>query len=239
MNAELDALFQRILDDPADDLARLIYADHLEEAGDIEQAAFIRHGIQHPDQAFTCDGDGSVGINCPEFMEKEFPPPYGYTELVESTRTVLCPVCHGQLVQGVPIAFLGEGRWRGHRGFLDQVWCTLLTWRTWGPRLMLTAPVREARMLDHGPGWLTRDPLIRRRNLTHVEFTQRRCWRRRSVYAGTWPASQNYGCYLPDWIFNEMAGGAATDCYVLASEQLAWKALSDAAIRWAEREVTS
>lgn len=40
------ALVRRVIADPGDDLLRLIYADWLEEAGEQERAAFIRHQVE-------------------------------------------------------------------------------------------------------------------------------------------------------------------------------------------------
>lgn len=44
-----DAMLRAIVADPSNDLPRLAYADWLDEAGDDEQAAFIREGLADPD----------------------------------------------------------------------------------------------------------------------------------------------------------------------------------------------
>ena len=41
-----EALFRAILADPDDDTLRLIYADALEEEGDVRRAAFVRTRVQ-------------------------------------------------------------------------------------------------------------------------------------------------------------------------------------------------
>lgn len=53
---ERDQLLRRILDDPADDGARLVYADWLDEHGENERAEFIRVEIELADTGLTeCD----------------------------------------------------------------------------------------------------------------------------------------------------------------------------------------
>lgn len=51
MDRQERILLDAILDKPNDDLARLIYADYLEENGRDSRARFIRWGVENPDHA--------------------------------------------------------------------------------------------------------------------------------------------------------------------------------------------
>jgi uncharacterized protein (TIGR02996 family) len=49
--SDRDALYRAILERPADDAPRLVYADWLEEHGDLERAELIRHMVHFPRDA--------------------------------------------------------------------------------------------------------------------------------------------------------------------------------------------
>ncbi len=52
MLSEKESLYQEILADPDNDLVRLVYADLIEEQGQQYYANFIRHQINHPEEAY-------------------------------------------------------------------------------------------------------------------------------------------------------------------------------------------
>jgi len=63
---ERDALYRAILERPADDAPRLIYADWLEEHDDLERAELIRHMVHFPKDAATYRPPKSASIYWPD-----------------------------------------------------------------------------------------------------------------------------------------------------------------------------
>jgi uncharacterized protein (TIGR02996 family) len=119
-----------ILDRPQDDLARLIFADYLDERHEHDRAEFVRVQCE---LAARATGNR---VSCSEF-----------DKLRERERTLLSTNCldwiysfgDGPVVANVletgPIVQVNHGdAWKNtiqvfHRGFLTQIYCDRETWR--------------------------------------------------------------------------------------------------------------
>lgn len=124
-------LREAICRNPEDDLARLAYADRLEEiGGDPERVAFIRRGIawrnrQH--QVEYCRGNA---VDC---VVREWPDSYAsITRDVTSRRIRHC----------YPV-------WR--RGFIEQVVTTLHLWHTHGRAFVWLHPITRVWLVHTEP----------------------------------------------------------------------------------------
>ncbi len=129
-----EALLRTILDDPSDDVLRLVYADWLDEAGQPDRAALIRVQIElrHivsvdltalearllgkvDDRVWQCRREWAL----PADVRTDWP-----TDV---------------------------GGWEWHRGF-PEVWhCPLALWEAHGSALASTAPVRRVVLTDREP----------------------------------------------------------------------------------------
>jgi uncharacterized protein (TIGR02996 family) len=58
----IDSLLWAILEEPDRDDVRLVYADAIDEAGEIERAAYIRERVLEPYGQLHCTLDGAIGI---------------------------------------------------------------------------------------------------------------------------------------------------------------------------------
>jgi uncharacterized protein (TIGR02996 family) len=131
--AELDgaALLRAVIDEPADDLPRLAYADWLEETGRPEWAErpeYIRLMLRHPRRAdhveyWRGNAAGSPVLQWPDSVYA--------------------------LTGGNPAP---EPAWR--RGFVAGLRCTLAEWLAHGPALAAAHPLQEVRLSDRQPARL-------------------------------------------------------------------------------------
>lgn len=118
------ALLAAVLDDPDDDLARLAYADWLEESGGGPQsahAALVRQQVANPGQRVPGGPHRPLGFVLPGGEACHFGP----FEWVEWFVV--------------------------RRGFVSGFCCTLVAWEEYGPAAVRAHPVTEVRLTDREP----------------------------------------------------------------------------------------
>lgn len=167
-----DALLAAVLANPENDLPRLVFADWLEENGEVERARFIRaqvaceqavrewggRGVKRSEGEMT-DDRRAVWLRMVEAADEaavifathggSFCAPVGPVQYrVEYTRT---EIRFGPrlMASDPPVA-----TFRG--GFVELVECRLADWLAHGPALVRAHPVREVRLTDRGP-WVGSD----------------------------------------------------------------------------------
>jgi uncharacterized protein (TIGR02996 family) len=142
MTDDADALLRAVLAAPDDDAPRLVYADWLEEHGDMDRAAFIRAQIEL--------------ARLPVDHEKR-------TQLVRAERT-LWNRHRIEWTAWVP-------RWAEvttfHRGFLELIRCEAEVYLNRGDEVRLRTPLTGLRL--DGPGHLA-IPVFRGRALDGIRF---------------------------------------------------------------------
>jgi uncharacterized protein (TIGR02996 family) len=136
-----DALLRAILADPSDETLRLVYADWLDENGEVDRAALVR--VQIELDRFASD------------------------ELVVSEQRLLGPVgdrvCQRRRDWALPECVLKEwphdvGGWDWRCGF-PEVWhCPLALWEAHGPALVSARPVRGVALIDRQPASFMSNP---------------------------------------------------------------------------------
>jgi uncharacterized protein (TIGR02996 family) len=132
-----DALLRAVLDNPADDSVRLVYADWLEESGQGERAEFIRVQVELALREFTrMAGDGASA----------------WHRETQRLRRRERAIMHGR---GRWWSDHGPGdritvtEWR--RGFVAEVACACADWLRHGPRLVRLQPLERVRLKDREP----------------------------------------------------------------------------------------
>jgi uncharacterized protein (TIGR02996 family) len=161
----LDDLLRAILADPADDGARLAYADWLEEEGQTERAEFVR--VQCELARIDREEDAwhrPYVVN----GERVTPEPWGTLrrregELLESpcvpggkTNREWWFSPFDEAGEEVPGDFGGSWRrlfeWEFLRGFIESVTCSCADWLAHGPAVVASQPVTAVRLADREPG---------------------------------------------------------------------------------------
>lgn len=154
--SDREAVLKAILDDPADDLPRLAFADLCEEAGDVTRAEFIRVQLEQ--------------ARLPEPEYKTIGPVFGNDgTFYDNGKCVLCRPgqrCQwhalwqraDDLIAGasvppyfnshMPAAILS---WRWTRGFVSYVRCPFDAWRQHGPALAAAHPLERVELSDKRP----------------------------------------------------------------------------------------
>jgi uncharacterized protein (TIGR02996 family) len=178
------ALLRAILDNPADDLPRLVYADWCDEHGEPERAEFVRLQIalhhSDPDRPTFLIDDGDRAKLAPAARrEQEIWAAAVAAETVFDWfpvfpgRTFTSMAGVGHLWDGDPDTYESDGGIRAvaRRGFVDLVACPLSYWLEHGPRVVREHPVREVRVTDREPlpnryggtscSWTFGDPPVR------------------------------------------------------------------------------
>lgn len=171
MNTVQDCFLQEILDNPANDAVRLIYADWLQENGQDERADFIRVQIEYAAlQSDEC-ACGFVGLAANGRW-----PPCDVCRLASRGQELLDVTAHwsGWTRQGfdalaydVGVSTDGERQhvclydnqknilaefWcRFHRGFLGDIDCSLQAWHDHGRMLVRTHPIEQVVLSDKRP----------------------------------------------------------------------------------------
>lgn len=145
-----NALLQAILDNPADDLRRLVYADWLEENGEAERADFMRAWMAAPrkNRLYTSFHNGHWGT-CS--APPDHPGPIAFWAM------------EGKDADSVAWLFAGfteEEHWHLtiRRGFVADVWCPQQAWLDHGPTIVRAHPVERVRLTDVRPVHQDRDP---------------------------------------------------------------------------------
>jgi uncharacterized protein (TIGR02996 family) len=145
-----------IIDDPDDDLRRLVFADWLEEEGHPERAEFIRLCLEYDRmdrKPCGCPDDGNP-IMCPHCRElwrlrreqERFLDP-SKPERDRVFRFADDP----HRVMGLDGYRGPRVEWDWARGFVQEVRCPLAVWRGHGPTLARLHPILVVRLTDREP----------------------------------------------------------------------------------------
>jgi uncharacterized protein (TIGR02996 family) len=129
-----DQLLRRILEDPADTTARLVYADLLEEQGEADRAEFIRAQCQPGE----LDRHASAW---PRWVTLWHAPVRGFTDRLPG------PDWHYLLVEPAPIGTEPWALLRG--GFVEKVVCGSPAWLDHGPAVVAQHPVTQVTLTDY------------------------------------------------------------------------------------------
>lgn len=125
---ERDALLAAILSSPEDDTPRMIYADWLEERGDVERAEFVRGTIARGLKASAEKRDG------------------GWFVHGRNGHTILADLLESELATMMPTAIVGSSVVY-RRGFIDSITISWADWLChyerlfWSPRQTVECPV--------------------------------------------------------------------------------------------------
>lgn len=149
-----DALLRTILLDPADDVARLVYADWLEEHGEPLRAAFIRLQVAEPERAVTFGRKKMPGGRWAWGVTKFGLPNFVRWERLATAlaRTVLPPAVRSLA------AHYRYVRVTIRRGFIADVQLPAGVWERHGPALVREQPIE---VLKIAPRLERRDDLLR------------------------------------------------------------------------------
>lgn len=207
MNNTENDLLRGILDDPASDERRLVYADWLEESGEAERAEFVRKAVQYPHAEFARLTEG---------------PLHPFYLLGMQDKHSARPWHWGDTGEGVVVTDETAGiMYRPDRGFVNEVRCRLEDWTQHGPVIVACQPVTRVVVTDREPA--------DRSSVNGMWY-----WFRDGRNAlGHW----SDGNHLPDLLFRFLTDSASpgTDTIGLPypTRQAALDALSAACVRWA------
>jgi uncharacterized protein (TIGR02996 family) len=134
-------LLQDIIENPADDVPRLIYADWLEENGAEERADFIRQAIAFPHASFVRLTDG----NPFQLLGLEEGEPQPIFDLAKSAA------CHSWMWANTDFGCVIEdlGRhldYREERGFVEGIRCLCADWLVCARDVLAGHPVQTAQI---------------------------------------------------------------------------------------------
>lgn len=138
--SDREALLSSIITNPDDDVARLVYADWLQEHGEEDRAEFIRVQIE---LAKTPDNFKEIKSSCR----------YWGLKSIRSSQSHIrrCKNCQYQRllkreVQLHPIEYTSHFVWT--RGFISEFQGELNLWLTHGPAIVQEHPIQYIRITD-------------------------------------------------------------------------------------------
>jgi uncharacterized protein (TIGR02996 family) len=139
----LDDLLRAVLADPADDGARLAYADWLEEEGQTERAEFVRVQV-----ALAVETRKTYQVRLKRRLKQMC---RGVVTLRRWTWTnyVLDDLGWGLSINGWPfcvVPVVPHATFR--RGFVESVTCSCADWLAHGPAVVAAQPVTAVRLAD-------------------------------------------------------------------------------------------
>jgi uncharacterized protein (TIGR02996 family) len=137
-----------IIADPADDTARLIYADWLEDYDQPDHAALIRVQVELA-QLVAAGGVRRRTVDRARFdelqaQERALLGPPGPPGAQPGRRWAMPPELEGEWPKGV-------GGWDWHRGFPELWWCPLRLWLACGRSIALRTPLQRVTVTDKEP----------------------------------------------------------------------------------------
>lgn len=164
------ALLATILADPADDVPRLILADHLDDCGESDRAEFIRVGIEIASLE-TQAGGGTlvelaggryVALRRRELEILSAPAPRTFKHAGETTivHTTLEDNWLADFLRGVGWQWSGNERVEWRRGFVTSVTCSAAAWLEHGGKIVAVQPVESVTLTGKAPfevpdvGWM-------------------------------------------------------------------------------------
>lgn len=215
------AILKAILDDPADDLPRLAYADWLEESGgDIWHARFIRAQILKARAPGWWECAGTLCCEPRGHVDCEYGDAIRDSDLfLPEAWEAACPAPRPPwLAVAEPEGYVALGLALYRRGFIDEVTCRLDEWREYGPALSLGQPLKKVAVADKGPT-LHFDSSYNRYAYAIEDFPDAPPWR------------------LPSWLADHFPVRPARLCFM--TEQAALDALSAACLGWAKGQAAS
>lgn len=236
------ALHRAILLHPADDDRRLVYADWLEEHGDVDRAEFVRAQVELACMTYrpACDHRYRPATipplptpKCPgcrydkrlralRRRERELWLLLYNRMASEANRAMRLPrvTSEGCSIGWCPTPISTERivtTW--HRGFIDSIECTEAAWREHGSAVMRQHPVTRVVLVDKRPNY-------------QVEWSY--YWFSAKAQGGKLIAQHDLADYLFDLLANSTADTPYDRGY--PTPKAALDALSDAAVLWARLE---
>ena len=211
-----DELLQTILDHPADDTVRLVYADFLEEQGQAERGEFIRVQLRLHQLAAPWPGGmakaGYLASEVEELRGRE-------RELLIAGEQQWIAEAFGGMIHATPEWPDAIQGWEFRRGFVGKIFCSPRCWLAHGREIVRAQPVERVELSDRNPAAIASNISV---------------W-----WDG--PESHNYFClgplysHLTGQPFHANAGNAVGKCY--PSDDAARMALSDALLAWAATDL--
>jgi uncharacterized protein (TIGR02996 family) len=159
----LDDLLRAVLADPADDGARLAYADWLEEEGQTERAEFVRVQV-----ALAVETRKTYQVRLKRRLKQMC---RGVVTLRRWTWTnyVLDDLGWGLSINGWPfcvVPVVPHATFR--RGFVESVTCSCADWLAHGPAVVAAQPVTAVRLADVRPATFIDAPALWQRDMSGV-----------------------------------------------------------------------
>jgi len=144
-------LLQVILDNPADDCARFVYSDWLEEQGQSERAKFIRAQCQLAAWDCTDIGGFGTGSSWQHKCRAKRRGPFPCHELRRREIALLEVMPDGIWFPQEPLGGLRKINCVYRRGFLGETVCTLADWLHYGPVIVRQQPIERVAITDMRP----------------------------------------------------------------------------------------
>jgi uncharacterized protein (TIGR02996 family) len=144
---ERAAFLAAILAAPGDDAVRLVFADWLEEHGDVARAEFIRVQVGLAGVERRAGGPKALGLlkwGHPWRLRAKALRRRGRELLGQDIH--LCLHCDWH----APVPH-GSWEWQYRRGFVDSVACACRSWLARGPAVVAAQPVTRVRLGDQVP----------------------------------------------------------------------------------------
>lgn len=140
-NAALQSMLRAILDNPANDGLRLVYADLLDDAGEHERSEFIRVQIRLslPDADLVPNRDGPLLPLIRETEEVREKLRRRERELWESSQreAIIGPICGNGI---------GSNMFTVRRGFVEGVECRADAWIRNADAVLARQPIRKVKL---------------------------------------------------------------------------------------------
>lgn len=156
------AFLAAIIAEPENDLPRLIYADYLDEHGEVERAEFIRVQCRIAELERDClcvscvrKRGGGQHHNGPCSVDKErVDNPDGTSKqafLRRRERELLTPVNAAFWAADLPCPGCEEDGTVWHRGFVSEITCPWSDWQRLASAIMAATPLRKVRWISTIP----------------------------------------------------------------------------------------
>lgn len=224
MNDDERPSLEAILCYPDSDAERLVFADWLEEHGQVERAEFIRVQCQlaaDPHEPALCNVTG-ICARCSRTLELR----RRERELLDRNEGAwLGWLKEAWGAEWVPVRECGL-KWR--RGFIESVSCTAADWLQHGRQIVRCQPIREVRLTGIYPSrsQFAEAPTVpsEQQGLPFWSWSP-------PMQGNGWSSDQ-----VP-WEIYPLLDGACNQYHKqYLSEAAAWEALSRAALLWARQE---
>jgi len=237
MTAQIETVFLAdVLAHLEDDVARLVYADWLEENGAEKRAELIRVQCLLAQQPECLNGRGAAGLvwccRVCDLRRRE-------RQLLRATGTADSPIYPQARAEWVPSLRdalpWDMGGWTWHRGFVTEIACTCQEWLRHGPQWVREYPLTEVKLLDKEPSQAVESDFVKGPRWHWWQEGERRRYPNvAAMRTALWTT--------PAWLLP----ASLRQAMPIAERQLGWdtaeaaqKALSDACLKWAKEERTA